>query len=167
MSTRSTLRAVSLACVLLAAPSPATGQSRPVKADSIALFDTIARHDSIVFAAYNRCDLPLLGSYFTPDLEFYHDQAGLMRGRRATVNAVKRNICGKVHRDLVPGTLEVYPLKGYGAVQIGAHRFCDPHKVAHCDATSGEARFVHIWKNSRGRWQITRVISYDHVSRPG
>ena len=116
MSTRSTLRAVSLACVLLAAPSRATGQPRPVKADSIALFDTIARHDSIVFAAYNRCDLPLLGSYFTPDLEFYHDQTGLMRGRRATVKAV---------------------------------------------------RFVHIWKNSRGRWQITRVISYDHVSRPG
>jgi hypothetical protein len=31
--------------------------------------------------------------------------------------AIKQNVCGKVQRALLPETLEVYPLKGYGAVR--------------------------------------------------
>ena len=83
------------------------------------LFRTISALDTQLFDAYNRCDLEKLGGFFTEDLEFYHDQTGLSRSRQAMVDAVKKNICGKVRRDLVPGTLEVYPLKGYGAVEIG------------------------------------------------
>ena len=74
--------------------------------------------------------------------------------------SVKKNICGKVYRVLVPESLEVYPLKGYGAVETGVHRFYHPGR----DSTEqvGEARFVQIWQNKDGVWQITRVISYDH-----
>ena len=90
------------------------------------LYKTIAGLDAAMFDAYNRCDLEKLGSLVTDDLEFYHDQTGLALGRKNLVDAVKQNICGKVHRELVPGTLEVYPLKGYGAVEIGVHRFTHP-----------------------------------------
>jgi len=38
----------------------------------------------------------------------------------------KKNICGKVTRELLPGTMLVYPLKGYGAVERGVHRFHHP-----------------------------------------
>src|SRR6266487_6017117 len=72
--------------------------------------------DAEVFDAYNKCDLGRFASFFAEDLEFYHDEGGLSVGRQAAVEAVKKNICGKVHRDLVPGTLAVYPRKGYGAV---------------------------------------------------
>jgi hypothetical protein len=34
-----------------------------------------------------------------------------------------RNISGKVTRELVKGSIEVYPIKDYGAVEIGLHKF--------------------------------------------
>jgi len=127
------------------------------------LFRTISTLDGELFGAYNRCDLEKFASFLADDLEFYHDQTGLSRGRQSTLDALKNNICGKVHRDLVAGTLEVYPLRGYGAVEIGVHRFCDP-KVGKCGAGSGEAKFVHLWQNQDGAWKLTRIISYDHCS---
>lgn len=124
------------------------------------LLRTIASLDAEVFDAYNRCDLEKFGSFFTDDLEFYHDQGGLMRSRQSVVEAVKNNICGKVTRELVPGTLEVYPMKGYGAVEIGVHRFHHPGRES--TEPVGEAKFIHLWQNQDGAWKITRVISYDH-----
>ena len=128
----------------------------------------IAALDSEVFAAYNTCDLAKFESFLDKDLEFYHDQTGLSVGRQAAVEGVKNNICGKVHRDLIPGTLAVYPLKGYGAVETGIHLFCDPKLAAangKCGDGSGAARFTHLWQNKDGVWKITRVISYDHCNR--
>src|SRR5438874_2709994 len=128
----------------------------------------IATLDAEVFDAYNKCDLGKFASFFAEDLEFYHDQSGLSVGRQATVEAVKNNICGKVRRDLVPGTLAVYPLKGYGAVETGIHLFCDRKSIettGKCGDGSGVARFTHLWQNKEGAWRITRVISYDHCNR--
>jgi len=73
--------------------------------------------------------------------------------------------CGNVHRDPVPGTLEVYPLKGYGAVATGLHRFCDSRKYRTCvEGESGVAKFVTLWRKDNGKWRMARVISYDHAS---
>ena len=93
------------------------------------------------------------------DLEFYHDQTGLAVGKAPFIAAIKQNICGKVQRTLVPGSLEVHPLKGYGAVEIGVHRF---HHPENSEDGVGEARFVTLWQNKDGVWRVTRVISYDH-----
>lgn len=126
---------------------------------------TVAALDTKLFDAYNHCDLQALGAIVADDLEFYHDKTGLSRGRAPFIEAIRSNICGKVHRDLVPGSLEVYPLHAYGAVEIGSHVFCDPRQTARCDpAKSGIARFVMLWQNDGGAWKLTRVISYDHVS---
>src|SRR5688572_10158684 len=74
-----------------------------------------------------------------------------------------RTICGKVRRDPVPGTLEVYPLKGYGAMASGLHRFCDSRKHHICrEGNSGDAKFVTLWRKQKGRWRMSRVVSYDH-----
>src|SRR5215469_13561126 len=70
------------------------------------LYKTIAGLDTTLFDAYNHCDLDKLGSMVSEDLEFYHDQTGLATGRQSLVDGVKNNICGKVHRELVPGSLE-------------------------------------------------------------
>ena len=143
----------------LAVPGDAQPQQAAAPKDE--LFRTIASLDGEVFDAFNRCDLEKFGSYFTEELEFYHDNGGLTdRSRQSLVESVKNNICGKVYRVLVTETLEVYPLNGYGAVEIGVHRFYHPGK----DSTEsvGEAKFVHLWQNKEGAWKITRVISYDH-----
>ena len=125
------------------------------------LFQTISSLDTALFDAYNRCDLEKLGSLVTDDLEFYHDQSGLSVGKQNFVEAIKNNICGKVRRDLVAGTLEVHPLRGYGAVEMGVHRFHHPGRDQ--AEPVGEAKFVMIWQNKDGAWKISRVISYDHA----
>jgi hypothetical protein len=129
------------------------------------LFRTIASLDGEVFDAFNRCDLEKFGSFFTDALEFYHDNGGLTdTSRQSLVASVKENICGKVYRVLVPGTLEVYPMHGYGAVEIGVHRFYHPGRDR--EESVGEAKFVHLWQEKDGAWKITRVISYDHHALP-
>jgi len=130
------------------------------------LLKTISSLDAQLFDAYNHCDLEKLATYFTEDLEFYHDQSGLSRTRKTMIDDIRKYVCGKARRDLVPGTLEVYPLKNFGAVEIGAHRFCDPNKFKTCgEKDSGIAKFVMLWQHQEGgAWKITRVISFDHVS---
>jgi ketosteroid isomerase-like protein len=139
--------------------SAQTGRARIPQPELVRIITAL---DAALFDAYNRCELEKLGTFFADGLEFYHDQAGVSFGKRNMIEAVKKNICGKVRRELVPGTLEVYPLHGYGAVEMGVHRF--HHPGAESREPAGEARFIHLWQNEDGAWKITRVISYDHVS---
>jgi hypothetical protein len=150
-----------LALLFSKAGAQAAGRA-PMAED--ALFRQIATADSGFFDAYNKCDMPKMRAYFTTDVEFYHDQSGLSHLPKL-MSDLQANICGKVHRDPVPGTLEVYPLKGYGAVATGLHRFCDARKYQTCvEGSSGVAKFVTLWRQQNGKWVMARVISYDHAS---
>jgi hypothetical protein len=140
--------------------APLTQMHAQTAAAPDSLFKTIQALDAQLFDAYNHCDLQEFGSLLADDLEFYHDVSGLSRSRETTVEAVKRNICGKVTRELVPGTLEVYPIASYGAVEIGVHRF---YRAAQENAKPvGEAKFIHLWENKDGSWKLSRVISFAH-----
>lgn len=130
-----------------------------IKSDA-ELTRAISALDTQLFDAYNNCDIDKLGSLVTDDLEFYHDKTGLAVGKQPFLVAIKNNICGKVRRELVKGSLEVYPLKGYGAVEIGVHRFYHPGTQDH--DVVGEAKFVQLWQYKDGAWKVSRVISYDH-----
>jgi hypothetical protein len=124
------------------------------------LFQTIQSLDAQLFDAYNHCDLEKFGSLLADALEFYHDKTGLTRGCPALLEGIKNNVCGKVTRELVPGTLEIYPIADYGAVEIGVHRFHHPgHETTE---QVGEAKFIHLWQKQDRVWKITRVISFDH-----
>ncbi|GAB3255963.1 nuclear transport factor 2 family protein [Chitinimonas naiadis] len=123
-----------------------------------ALFGTMAALDQQLFDAYNRCDLDRFTDLFVPDVEFYHDQGGVTRTRDEVVANTKKYICGKVRRELVAGTLEVYPIKDYGAVEVGEHRFCELAS-GKCE---GIAKFVMVWQNNDGTWRVTRVLSFGH-----
>jgi hypothetical protein len=149
-----------LAFILLAGLTEAQGVPSldAIKTDA-ELTSAISSLDSQLFTAYNTCDLDKLGSMVSDDLEFYHDKTGLAVGKKVFLNAIKQNICGKVTRELVKGSLEVYPIHGYGAVEIGVHRF---HHPGVQNDVLGEAKFVHLWQYKDGVWKVTRVISYDH-----
>jgi len=150
--------------VLALFSSHASAQTKTVGAAEDTLFRQIAASDSAFFYAYNNCQLETMKSYITSDVEFYHDQSGLSH-RPKLIDDLRKNICGKVHRDPVPGTLEVYPLNGYGAVATGLHRFCDSRKYRNCvQGESGVAKFVTLWRKDNGKWRMSRVISYDHAS---
>jgi hypothetical protein len=132
-----------------------SAQTRAYTNKPATLYDTIVYMDSIWEDSYNNCKLDKQEELISEDLEFYHDQGGLMTSKKALIEALKKNICGKVTRELQPGSIEVYPIPGYGAVEMGYHRF-----HAKNDTGSGHyAKFVHLWHRENGRWKITRVIS--------
>jgi hypothetical protein len=115
--------------------------------------------DASLFDAFNRCDVPKFTTFFTDDVEFYHDQAGPSQGIQKLIEDLKKNICtGDVRREVVDGSLEAHHMKNFGAVQIGRHRFYHPKTKE----PAGEARFIHLWQYKDRAWKITRVISFEH-----
>lgn len=121
------------------------------------LYDELARMDSLVFhVAFVSCDADMFRTLFTEDAEFYHDRAGASFGE--SVGTLKD--CPRergVRRVLVQGSLEVYPMIGYGAIQMGTHRFVETGAE-----TSTIAKFIHLWRQEQGQWRISRVLSFEH-----
>ncbi len=124
----------------------------------------IAQLDRELFDAYNRCDLDRFRTFFIDgDIEFYHDQGGLSTSLDDLVEALKKNICGKIRRRLEPGSMEIYPVPGYGVIEVGAHRFYQVSKDGGPETGGTKlVRFLHIWKYAGGEWKVTRVVSYAH-----
>lgn len=120
------------------------------------LYKTIVRMDSIFFHAYNTCDMATQASIYSDSIEFYHDTGGLTTSKEQLLESTRKNICGKVTRELVRGSIEVSPIPGYGAVEIGQHKF---HNNQEKNAVPKASKFVVIWKNENGKWKMTRVIS--------
>jgi ketosteroid isomerase-like protein len=128
--------------------------------DSPQLRETIARMDAKMFEAFNRHDADALMSMFADDLEFYQDNDGLKKQRECAEDFKKlfANNTG-IRRELVKGSLEVYPIKDYGAIEIGVHRFCHTENGKE---ECGNFKFVHVWRENAGVWKVLRVISYGH-----
>ena len=124
--------------------------------ESKELYAKIVHMDSVLFNAYNSCDMETQGKIFSDNLEFYHDKGGLMTSKKDLLDAIKKNICDKVTRVLVPGSIEVYPIAGYGAVEIGLHRFINHQENDHL---SKPDKFICVWQQKGDAWQVTRVIS--------
>jgi hypothetical protein len=120
------------------------------------LYQTIMELDSTYFAAYNDCDLATQASLMSDDLEFYHDQGGLGTSKSEIIQSIEANICGKVTRELVKESVEVHEIKGFGAVEIGYHKFFNNQEP---DALSKPSRFITVWKNGGGNWKMHRIIS--------
>jgi len=124
------------------------------------LFLTISQRDSILFEAFNSRNLEKLKTFFDEKIEIYQDNIGV-RDYSQTVEAFsglfKQNYILK--RELVKGSLEIYPIKNYGAIETGKHTFCH---IENGKLICGTFKFVHIWENKNGEWKITRIITYDH-----
>lgn len=119
------------------------------------LYKTIVKLDSTLFDAYNNCNMEVYTSLFSEDLEFYHDKGGLSKSKKDMVESVKKYVCNKVRRELKPGSIEVSPVQGFGAIELGKHRF---HNLAE-NTASEFANFVVVWQHKDNKWLITRVIS--------
>ena len=131
----------------------------PVSKD---LYDTIAHMDSLMFQAFNTRNLDKIKTFFSEDLEFYHDLGGVTHYEQ-NMESFKRTFGSerRVRRELVASTLEVYPINDYGAVETGTHRFYST-EAGQQEKLSSEAKFVQVWKRNNAGWKITRIISYGH-----
>jgi hypothetical protein len=111
----------------------------------------------------------LLATLVTEDFEMYHDKGGLIATSGAQFVKSIEGMCARrktgedyrARRELVAGSMKVYPLNNYGAVQVGEHRFYQllpgkPEKLVEV------ALFTQVWKKGAGSWKLARVLSYDH-----
>ena len=120
------------------------------------LYKKVESLDKMLFDAYNTCDLDTQHRLMDEDLEFYHDMAGLSTSKSDVIKSIENNICGKVTRTLVKNSIEVHEIKGFGAVEIGLHKFYNNQEP---NAESKPSKFIAIWKNEDSVWTLTRVIS--------
>ncbi|MBK7290946.1 MAG: nuclear transport factor 2 family protein [Chitinophagaceae bacterium] len=145
----------------------ANAQLKEDVATTTDLYNEIKLQDSLLFAAFNTRDIETFKNYFSEDLEFFHDIGGLT-GYDVTINFLKTTAQQKsdLKRELVKGSLEVFPIPGYGAMEIGSHQFCHTENGSPPDRQGkddcGTFKFVQIWQKKDDQWKITRVVSYGH-----
>jgi hypothetical protein len=129
----------------------------------------ITRQDSLFWDAYNRCDTTAMASFFTEDVEFYHDKGGANIGLPSLAGSFSKNLCSRsdwhLKREPVAGTYKVFALRKdqtiYGAILQGEHVFyiVETGKGPQLD---GHASFTHLWLKRDGQWKMKNVLSYDH-----
>ena len=137
-----------------------SAQEKKVAPTSLQLYKEIERADSVLFEAFNRQDMITFKAMFTKDLEWFQDNGGLIPYKTIFENfgnTFKNE--NKLSRVLVKGSLEVHPLKDYGAIQIGSHQF---RHFENGKEEVGTFKFLMIWNKKDGQWKISRVVSYDH-----
>lgn len=153
------LSGVLIICVAFS--SMATAQEKKVAPTPPSLYKEIARQDSMMFAAFNTQNMPVFKAFFATDLEWFQDNGGLIGYDTVFINfasTFKKDY--KLTRTLVKNSLEVHPIKNYGAIEIGTHQF---RHIENGKEEVGTFRFLMIWKQQpTGNWQITKVVSYDH-----
>ncbi|MDY8137269.1 nuclear transport factor 2 family protein [Aquimarina sp. 2201CG5-10] len=132
------------------------------------LFKTIAMMDSLMFStAQKDCDLETYASFLAEDFEYFHDKAGFTESKEKEM-ADMAIFCGErqrarqpLRRQLTKGTLKVFPMDNYGALEFCDHIFY----LQINDGTEkvvGSGKMTALWKKENNTWKLTRIISYDH-----
>ncbi len=135
-------------------------QEKKVALTSDDLFREIASMDSILFDAFNTQKMDKFKPLFTEDLEWFQDNGGLIPYNVVFENFQNNfNKENKLTRRLLKESLEVHPIKDYGAIEIGIHQF---RHIENGKEEIGTFKFLMIWKKDGKRWRISRVVSYDH-----
>ena len=151
------------ALIVLPHPTEAQSTSQHVPfASEVERIATIAALDSAMFAAFNAHDADRLGTFFTPDLEFYHDKSGFAGFDTTLANfrgLFARNADTGLRRELAPGTLEVYLLGEHGLLEVCQHRFCHTENG---QEDCGTFKNIMVWRRDGIGYKVSRVISYDH-----
>lgn len=149
-------------------PSPAPPVTLP---EGSALTDAVREADRSLFDVFfMRCEPDALAAMVTPDFEMYHDRDGVVATSGQAFVALYAEQCAarradpqswRSRRELVPDSLRVDPVPGFGAIEEGDHLFYErrgegPERLA------GRAHFVQLWRLENGRWRLARVLSYAH-----
>lgn len=124
------------------------------------LYTEIRQMDSVLFEAFNTQQMEKFKSLFTEDLEWFQDNGGLLSYKTVFENFGSMFARAyKLSRKLISETLEVHPIKDYGAIETGTHQF---RHIENGKEETGNFKFLMIWKQTDKGWQISRVVSYDH-----
>ncbi len=78
-------------------------------------------------------------------------------------------MCGnpdwRLRREVIEGTVNVFPMNNIGAIISGEHVFYiqESGKSEHLD---GYGKFMQLWVFKNNEWKMSRVFSYDHGPAP-
>ena len=154
------LTLIAISSILLLPVTVRTQQPSPKQEELLTIISSL---DHNFFEAYNNCELNKIESLFTSDIEFYHEKRGQLTSRQSVMEVFSKNLCGdksnRVRRELVEGTLQVYPIANYGALAIGEHRFYLT-QAGQKEKLDGIGRFANLWQLKDGEWKMSRVFSY-------
>jgi hypothetical protein len=132
----------------------------------------IAARDAELFhLVFEECDPPRLRTMVDPGFEMFHDKDGFVARSGEDFIADYAKSCEekkapdawRSRREIVAGTMRVYPVRGYGAIEEADHVFYErqgdgPEKLV------GKAHLVHVWALSEQGWRIARALSYGHAA---
>jgi Domain of unknown function (DUF4440) len=158
--------------LLLAPQSQARTEVNPplLLPNGAALTEAVRAADAKLFTLFfTGCDPEQLSSMVTETLEFYHDKGGLTAssgpdfvGQYAkSCEARKAPDAWRSRRELVTESLQVDPVPGFGAMEVGEHLFYErrgdgPERLV------GRAGFAMVWQWTDGIWKLHRVLSFGH-----
>ena len=163
--------AMLIAGVLQAAPAvPGAPQYhlRPGAAQTPEMTAAIKQADAALFAAvFDRCDTDAVAAMLTGDFRFVHDKDGessrakFLADLKGHCDRVKTGVDFPARRELVDGSLEIWPIDNYGALELGTHRFYArlPGKP---ETLTETGNFTILWKQVDGKWLMAESISYRH-----
>jgi Domain of unknown function (DUF4440) len=146
--------------LLLAPQSQARTEVNPplLLPNGAALTEAVRAADAKLFTLFfTGCDPEQLSSMVTETLEFYHDKGGLT----ASSGPDFVGQYAKSRRELVTESLQVDPVPGFGAMEVGEHLFYErrgdgPERLV------GRAGFAMVWQWTDGIWKLHRVLSFGH-----
>lgn len=138
----------------------AHAQEKKTAPTSQELYNEITAMDTALFDAFNAKDMAKFKPLFDENLEWYQDNGGLLSYETVFTNFEKmfKNE-NKLTRQLVKGSLEIHPIKDFGAIETGVHQF---RHIENGKEEIGTFKFMAIWKKVNNQWKISRMISYDH-----
>jgi len=147
--------------------SSAYAQSNGQLTDENEIRKAIFHNDSLFWLAYNQCDIERMATFFTDDIEFYHDRGGPLYSLEKFKENLRTGMCGRaerLRREVVAGTVKVFPMNNYGGLITGEHIFYinDGKK----ETPDGYGKFTQLWKFENNEWKMSRVLSYDHGPAP-
>jgi hypothetical protein len=158
---------MAILCLSTATVQKVNAQAQAGKLTQAEIHQTIVNLDSSMFVAFNTCNVQQFKTYFTDDLEFYHDKGGPTFSMQKFVADFEKGLCNpnkqwKSRRQVVPGSLKVYPMNNYGAILVGEHTFYETELATGKEYRRSTAKFTHLFQEQNGVWKIVRVLSYDH-----
>lgn len=152
------LLAAAAAPVTLPAPEQLAEQVRAADQELFALFFGV------------KCEPGKLRALITDDFEMYHDKAGVIATDADQFMAQYAEACAArakpdawfSRRALVPSSLHIDPVSGFGAIEDGDHDFYERHGPDAPETLAGHAHFTHLWQLTPSGWRLKRVFSYSH-----
>lgn len=122
------------------------------------LREAVTRMDRHLSDAFNAHNADRLMAMATNNLEFYDENGGLKDFQQCfeEFRAIFAG-AGNVRRELIEGTVEVYPINGYGALELGQNRLCySENGKEECHVS----KFAFIWQKENDSWKLSRIMSY-------